>query len=228
MTKFLIVIIPAFGLIVAIISSIQTVPAQNLAGTVSVIDGDTLEIHGKRIRLHGIDAPESGQSCKLDGKSYRCGQQAALALSDKIEQSTVSCQKTDTDRYGRIVAICYKGQEDLNAWMVSQGWAISYRQYSTDYVSQEELAKASKIGIWAGQFVVPSQWRRGSRLVDSSEVLSDGSCQIKGNINRKGEKIFHVPGGRWYAATKIDATKGEQMFCSEQEAISAGWRKSYQ
>ncbi len=226
--KFLLAIIPVIGLTISVSYPIQTALAQNVTGTASVIDGDTLEIHGQRIRLQGIDAPESGQNCKTNGKSYRCGQQAAFALSDKIGQATVSCQSTGIDRYGRIIAKCFKGHEDLNAWMVSQGWAISYRQYSMDYVPNEKVAKASKKGIWSGQFVVPSQWRRGSRLDDPSIVPTDGSCQIKGNISSKGEKIFHIPGGRWYKNTKINITKGERMFCSEQEAISAGWRKSSQ
>ena len=204
------------------------VSAQNITGTASVIDGDTLEIRGNRIRLHGIDAPESGQNCQANDKNYRCGQHATLALSDKIGSSNITCRGTDSDRYGRVIAICYLGNIDLNAWMVTQGWAIAYRQYSTDYVSNEENAKTANRGIWRGPFVPPSQWRRGTRLNDVELVSSDGECQIKGNINKKGEKIFHIPGGRWYKNTKIDSAKGEQMFCSEQEAISAGWRKSYQ
>ena len=162
------------------------------------------------------------------GQNFRCGQKAALELSDKIGQSTVSCQRTDVDRYGRIVAKCFKGQLDLNGWMVSQGWAISYRQYSLDYVSNEESAKAIKRGIWAGQFVVPSEWRSGARLENLTTNPVNESCPIKGNISSKGVKIFHVPGGRWYERTKIDTTKGERMFCTEFEAELAGWRKSKQ
>ena len=228
MNKILYGIVFTTGILTGLCSLNQSTIAQNLAGTASVIDGDTLEIHGQRIRLHGIDAPESGQTCITNGSNFRCGQQAALELSNKIERATINCQSTDVDRYGRIVAKCYRGQEDLNAWMVSQGWAIAYRQYSLDYVANEDKARALKKGIWAGQFVVPSQWRKGSRLTDTISETADGTCSIKGNISRKGEKIFHVPGGRWYGRTKIDTTKGERMFCTEQEAISAGWRKSYQ
>src|SRR5262245_22562373 len=112
-------------------------PAADLTGQAAVIDGDTIEIHGQRIRFFGIDAPESKQTCEADQQTYRCGQQAALALADEIGQQTVICEKHDVDRYGRIVAVCRAGGEDLNAWMVSQGWALAYRHYSTAYVSQE-------------------------------------------------------------------------------------------
>jgi endonuclease YncB( thermonuclease family) len=72
-----------------------------------MIDGDTIEIHGQGIRLHGIDTPEDGQTCDdASGKPYRCGQVAALALADKIGAGTVACEQRDTDRYGRIVAVC--------------------------------------------------------------------------------------------------------------------------
>lgn len=89
--------------------------AEPIVGRPSVTDGDTLVIQGTKIRLHGIDAPESAQTCQ-DGarKPYRCGQKAALALADKIGQGTVSCEPRDTDRYGRTVAVCRLGSEDLN------------------------------------------------------------------------------------------------------------------
>jgi len=92
-----------------------------LSGVATVIDGDTLEIHGQRIRLQGIDAPESGQSCDRAGRQYRCGQQAALALADGIGRRTVRCEPQGQDRYRRVIAICRLGEEDLNRWMVANG-----------------------------------------------------------------------------------------------------------
>ena len=205
------------------------VNAQDLVGRASVIDGDTIEIHGQRIRLHGIDAPESGQFCDKDGKQYRCGQRAALALSDKIGRATIRCEQRDIDRYKRIVAVCRLGDVDLNVWMVHQGWAMAYRQYSLDYVSDEGAAQAAKAGIWAGRFIEPSRWRRGDRLaIESAKEPATTSCQIKGNISRSGERTYHVPGGRDYGPTRIDESKGERWFCSEDEARKAGWRRPRQ
>ena len=135
-----------------------------IAGQASVIDGDTLEIRGERIRLFGIDAPASGQTC-LDakGRSYRCGQKAALVLDARIGEGVVTCERKDTDRYGRVVALCRAFGEDLGAWMVGLGWALAYRTYSTRYVAAEELARSRGLGMWAGRFVQPWEWRREHR-----------------------------------------------------------------
>jgi endonuclease YncB( thermonuclease family) len=142
----------------------QHVPAKApaaISGVASVIDGDTLEVHGQRIRLHGVDAPEATQLCKdVRGKDYRCGQQAALALADHIGRRPVECEKRDVDRYKRIVAVCRVGSEDLNAWLVSEGWAMAYRQYSLDYASNEGDARGAARGIWQGDFTAPWDWRR--------------------------------------------------------------------
>ena len=138
--------------------------AEVIAGRASVIDGDTIEIYGQRIRLHGIDAPESGQFCTVRGKRTRCGRNAAIALAGKIGNRTVSCEPKDHDRYNRIVAVCRAGGEDLNAWMVAEGWALAYRRYSLDYIGQEDIASRSKVGIWQGEFIAPWNWRRGRRL----------------------------------------------------------------
>lgn len=198
-----------------------------VVGVASVIDGDTLEIHGQRIRLHGIDAPESGQSCERDGRQYRCGQQAALALADKVGRETVRCAQLDIDSYQRIVAVCRLGNLDLSAWMVRQGLAIAYRQFALDYVDDENAAQGDRAGMWAGRFEVPANWRRGEVLESENEPTPD-FCQIKGNINRNGERIYHVPGARDYGPTRIDESKGERWFCSEDEALKAGWRSSAQ
>jgi endonuclease YncB( thermonuclease family) len=134
--------------------------AATVSGQVSVMDGDTLEMHGQRIRLHGIDAPESPQSCHLpDGKTWRCGHTAALRLRDFIGDKTVTCERNGQDRYGRIVAVCAAGGEDLGAWLVEHGWALAYARYSKAYVEQQTRAAAVRAGIWRSRFQKPWEWR---------------------------------------------------------------------
>ena len=203
--------------------SLVTPALADMTGTASVIDGDTLEIHGQRIRFHGIDAPESRQLCRLDGKPWQCGKDAANALADKIARRPVTCEDLGRDRYDRIIARCTVAGEDLEKWMVLQGLAVAYRRYSHDYVDQEAEARAARRGIWAGEFVKPWEWRRGKRLVANDNAPDQ--CHIKGNISRSGERIYHAPGGQYYDRTKIDPSKGERWFCSERQAKAAGWRR---
>lgn len=194
-----------------------------LIGNVAVIDGDTLEMHGLRIRLHGIDAPESGQYCKdLNGKAFRCGQIAAQQMSGYVSGNTVDCETIDVDRYGRLIARCSVKGADVNELLVKEGWALAYRRYSKDYVRAEEHAKRNNIGLWQGNFVEPWKWRRGERLGEAAGRQTD-DCLIKGNISSSG-KIYHTPSSPWYDRTKINPAKGERWFCSEEEAEAAGWR----
>jgi endonuclease YncB( thermonuclease family) len=130
-------------------------------GVASVIDGDTIEIHGERFRLFGIDAPEAKQLCKgAKGKPYRCGQVAANALSDLIVNQTVTCEKRDVDRYQRIVAVCEVNGQDVGAYLVATGLAVAYVQYSKSYVPQQNAARQAGLGLWAGAFEMPWDWRR--------------------------------------------------------------------
>lgn len=141
----------------------QSFAFDEIIGVPSVIDADTLEIHGTHIRLHGVDAPETRQLCKLDGKPYRCGQKAALALDQLISSSSLHCKGDKTDRYKRLIAVCYLKDQDINAWLVENGWALAYRKYSTDYVAQEASAETNHRGIWRGEFEAPWDFRKRSK-----------------------------------------------------------------
>ena len=137
----------------------------DVSGRARVIDGDSLEIGEARIRLFGIDAPERGQGCHAGGELWICGRLARVRLEERISGRAIVCEEKDRDRYGRIVAVCRAGGEDLNAWMVSEGWALAYRRYSEAYVDEEARAKAAQQGIWRGDFVPPWDWRRGKASV---------------------------------------------------------------
>ena len=135
----------------------------DIAGPSRVIDGDTIEVGGERIRLHGVDAPELGQTCSVEGRSWPCGEKAAEALAEKIGRSSVSCERRHVDRYCRIVASCTVDGDDLGAWLVRHGWAIAYRRYSLDYADHEDQARDAGAGLWAGTFIEPETWRREHR-----------------------------------------------------------------
>ena len=127
----------------------------------------------------------------------------------------------DTDRYGRLVTVCFADGQDINKQIVIDGFALAYRRYSRDYIAAELNAKRDEAGMWQGAFVKPWDWRRGDRLPKTIE--QKGKCLIKGNISSSG-KIYHTPSSPCYDTTKINTAKGERWFCTEAEAVEAGWR----
>ena len=205
----------------------------DLTGRSRVIDGDTIEVAKTRIRLFGVDAPESAQRCVSGGRRWSCGEQATRALAGRIDGRSVACEERDQDRYGRVVAVCRHDGQDVNAWLVREGWALAYRHYSTAYVDEEAGARRAKRGLWRGEFVRPWDWRRGERLDTATRdapriaARDRGACNIKGNISHNsGKRIYHVPGDRDYERTRISASRGEKYFCTEAEARAAGWRRA--
>ena len=150
--------------LVILLAACSPVPP-TVMGRASVIDGDTLEIHGQRIRLWGVDAPEARQSCDdANGAAYACGRLSANRLDERVQNKLVSCWLQDTDRYGRMVARCETDDEDVGAWLVRQGLALRYSRYAgTAYLIEEVAARRDKVGIWAGAFTDPEDWRRAHR-----------------------------------------------------------------
>jgi endonuclease YncB( thermonuclease family) len=218
--------------------------AADLAGVPRVVDGDTVIIGDTRIRLEGIDAPETDQFClDADGKKWTCGISARNALDKHVAGRSVVCADKGRDRYGRTLAVCSIGAEDLNAWMVQEGLALAYIQYSNAYVREEAESRAARRGLWAGAFIAPWEWRhrdkttvvRGALSVPisaqaqllapvSAEGAPSPECAIKGNVNRYGERIYHLPGTRSYGSVNM-ADPAKRWFCSEVEAEAAGWRR---
>lgn len=126
----------------------------------TITDGDTLKLDGTIYRLWAIDAPETKQDCP-DG--WPAGRLASTRLQALIQGKAVVCEKKDTDRYGRAVAICRASGEDLGAIMVREGMAWAYARYSRDYVNQEAKAKADRVGVHAHGCLPAWEWRTRDR-----------------------------------------------------------------
>ena len=120
------------------ISTLSRVAQANddIVGRASVIDGDTVEIRGQRIRLWGIDAPEGQQRCVKDGKLWRAHADSANALDAYLADRPITCKQKDIDRYKRVVAICMVDGEDIGGWMVRMGWAFDFTRYSNGYYAR--------------------------------------------------------------------------------------------
>lgn len=142
-----------------------------IKGLPSVIDGDTLNVDGRRIRLYGIDAPEWSQVCRNEwGRDYRCGQSATLALAGYLRRDAVTCEVRGIESDGRVVAVCRRGRDDVNGWLVAQGWAVTHGQDSLAYTIRQMAARVTGRGLWAGEFVAPSDWLAASRESQESRV----------------------------------------------------------
>ena len=149
--------------------------ADELIGQASVIDGDTIEIHGARVRIFGIDAPESDQLCH-DARSYqyRCGQKASNALLEFIDRRPVDCVEVDRDRYKRAVSVCTVGGTDIADWLVRNGLALDWPQYSKGaYAAAQAEAKREQRGMWTGSFKEPWTYRACRRAGGRPERCSD-------------------------------------------------------
>ncbi|MEE4188793.1 MAG: thermonuclease family protein [Roseobacter sp.] len=191
-------------------------------GSVSVIDGDTFDVGGTRVRLYGIDAVEGAQECtNKQGATWRCGEWVTSEVRSRYEGKLARCTAMDTDRYGRVVARCDVGGADVGRMLVRDGLAFAFRRYSMDYDLDEKAAVISGAGLHASQVQSPEQYRK-TRAAGSSAPVT--GCVIKGNISSKGVRIFHSPGQRDYERTGIREDRGERWFCSAGEAEAAGWR----
>ena len=143
------------GLLVLLAARLDRTETHDLEGHAIVNDGDTITLGAERIRLRGMDAPEYGQTCRRDGANYACGRRARDSLSTLIGGRPVSCSGWERDKYDRLLATCMAGGRDLNRGQVEAGWAVAYG----DYRAEEDAARRKGVGLWAGSFERPRQWR---------------------------------------------------------------------
>jgi endonuclease YncB( thermonuclease family) len=139
------------------------------SGHATITDGDTIRLDGRAIRFKGVDTPELKQSCTLRNRPYRCGETARSALSDFIGERPVECRLAGRDRYRRALATCFVGGRNINAWLVSEGWAVSY---GGEYRLEETQARLRGAGLWAGEFQKPQDWRRQHERSSRRDVVS--------------------------------------------------------
>lgn len=222
--------------------------AEEIRGIPRIVDGDTVQIGTAKIRLQAIDAPETDQLClDRNAKRWNCGIEARDRLIQKAGGKVWTCHANSVDRYGRSLTTCEVDGSDINRWLVREGWAMSFVRYAHTYDADEHAARQAQVGLWSGAFIAPWAWRGRTKTTEilgavsvpkdaQSILLSAASagnsptpeCTIKGNMTRTGECIYHVTGGRYYDAVKMDLSKGKRWFCSQEEAEAAGCRRSKQ
>ncbi|MFM9938090.1 MAG: thermonuclease family protein [Hyphomicrobiaceae bacterium] len=194
----------------------------DVTGRPTIVDGDTLHFEGTKVRLEGIDAPEAAQTCLTQmGHAWPCGAIATRELGRLIGRNEVRCENRGTDKYGRMLGVCFAGATELNAEMVRLGHAWAFVKYSQAYVAVEAEARQRRTGIWQGPAEPAWDFRAGKWQV--AEVKAPEGCAIKGNVTRN-DRIYHMPWSPWYDKIRMDGDKGKRWFCSEDEAVQAGWR----
>ena len=220
--------------------------AADISGVPKIREGDHLQIGNNRIRLGGIDAPSVDQLClNTKGERWACGTAARDELIKHVGNKSWACQTRTIDRRGRTVARCQVDGEDIQKWLVANGWALAFVRITKDYEADEQAAREAKAGMWQGAFIAPWDWRVRNKKThvlgavkppDNANAIllasASGSaapspdCTIKGNVNRAGECIFHQPSSRWYAKIEMKISKGTRWFCSVEEAEAAGCRET--
>lgn len=149
-------------LLTLIAARLQGVGSDPLTGPFRVVDGDTLAAGAERLRLVDIDAPELDQTCERDGQEWQCGRDAKSALREFVSQGATECRGSERDRYSRLLVTCHVAGQTLGGAMVRSGMAVPTGMIT--YRGEQASARAEGKGLWAGSFVMPSEWRRERRL----------------------------------------------------------------
>ena len=197
---------------------------ETIAGRAVAVTGDTLRIKGSYLRLTGIEAPELSQRCRnARGRRWRCGRSARTALRRLLGRRTVTCTIASRDKQKNLLkGTCEVGEKDVAHSLVLAGRAFATGGSYASYDSAEREARTKKRGIWRGKAQKPSEYRTATW--DRAKRRAPEGCPIKGRILRKRDKVYVVPWAANYRSVRVRRNRGERWFCSESDAIAAGWR----
>jgi endonuclease YncB( thermonuclease family) len=190
-----------------------------LQGRAYATGGDTVRIGATNVRLSGIEAPEREQRCGK-GRSWRCGAAAESALSRLVDGRNVSCTISGGDE-GRKIGQCSAGGKDIAAELVRQGHVFAGGSMFSSYSSEEREARNAKAGMWSGDVERPSEYR--SKIWEEAKRRAPEGCPIKGQI-AGASRVYVLPWSPDYERVRVQKARGERWFCSEQEAVSAGYK----
>lgn len=196
-----------------------------LAGSASILSGDTLRISGRIVQLAGIEVPEASQSCVRDsGTRWPCGAAARRALEQLARREKLSCETVENRSTAPPLVRCRTGAgSDIAAEMVRAGHAFAEQAFFASYGSEEQQARGAKAGIWSGTPQRPADYR-AARWDEAKKTAPEG-CPIKGRISGR-ERTYVLPWSDDYNRVKIRDGRG-RWFCSEDEARAAGWTPSH-
>jgi endonuclease YncB( thermonuclease family) len=196
--------------------------AHTVEGRATALSGDRLRIDDKIVQLSGIEAPERDQTCLTDGsRRWRCGASAAASLAALVRRRQVSCALSGSDHSGITLGRCQVGNTDIAGELVRNGHVFATEGLFAPYASLEDEARAAKIGLWDGEAERPSDYR-AQRWEEAKREAPDG-CPIKGNV-RDGRRVYVLPWSSEYGRIRVSRRRGERWFCSEAEAVAAGWQ----
>lgn len=194
-----------------------------LQGSARATSGDTLRLSGQILRLSGIEAPETDQQCGGQGKEkrWRCGAAAQTALQEILRDKPVTCDLQGTNDKGQKLATCKAGKIDIAADLAGRGHVFAQAGLFSSYGRQEQDARNAKLGVWRGSAERPQEYR--SRIWEAAKKAAPEGCPIKGHISGN-ERLYAVPWSTSYSRIKVRQDKGGRWFCSEGEALAAGWK----
>lgn len=192
-----------------------------LRGYASPVGGDSLRVGATTVRLAGIEAPEGEQRCGRAGRTWRCAAAAETALSRLVSGRRVSCTLSGSDEAGRALGRCSVGQKDVGAELVRQGHVFADGSILARYAGEEREARTAKAGLWSGDAERPAAFR--AKLWEEAKRRAPDGCPIKGQVS--GEtRVYVLPWSPDYERARVQKARGERWFCSEQEAVAAGFR----